>query len=612
MTISERLDSLRSIMCCEHIDAIIIPSADPHGSEYVAPHWQSRRWISGFTGSAGTVVVTRDEAALWTDSRYFIQAAAQLKAASENVTGRESTSPKWQLMREGLADTPTIREWLKRKMSLCQNGGVVAIDGMLMPYQEVVKTALDLGRIGSTTQCDRDFIAEVWKDRPELPHGDIYPLHESIIGETIEQKTARIRKVVKENLCDAILISDLMSIAWTLNLRGSDVRQTPVFIGYLYLTTKDDGKPGKGEGGVLFCNGNLTAEAQRMLDDASIMVMPYDSIRDFLKQQDCRIMCDSYSTSFTLYRSIINHAKDVPSPIPMMKAVKNDREIEGFRASMLRDGVAMVKFLSWLRPAVEAGGQTEISISDKLEAFRREAPEFRDLSFDTICGYADHGAIVHYSATEETNIAVKPQNLILIDSGAQYVDGTTDITRTIALGPVTEEMRVAYTAVLKANIALATVPFPEGITGTNLDSIARSELWRCHLNYQHGTGHGVGSYLAVHEGPHFIRSQWNKTPLKPGMTITDEPGVYIEGKFGIRTENTMLVVKDSETDFGTFLRLEPLTLCPIDTTPIKIDMLTSDEISWLNAYHKRVEEAVMPLLTDETAKNWLHEACKPL
>lgn len=596
----------------ESIDAIIIPSADPHGSEYVAPHWQSRRWISGFTGSAGTVVVTRDEAALWTDSRYFIQAAAQLKAASENVTGREETSPKWQLMKDGLADTPSITEWLKRKMSLCQNGGVVAIDGMLMSYEDITTITQELRKIGCTIRCDCDFIADVWKDRPELPHGDIYPLHESIIGETISQKTARIREIVKENLCDAILISDLMSIAWTLNLRGSDVKQTPVFIGYLYLTAKEGEKSGKGEGGILFCNGELTSEAQRMLDDAGIKVMPYASVHDFLKKQDCRIMCDSSSTSFTLYHTIKERAKDIASPIPMMKAVKNDREIEGFRASMLRDGVAMVKFLSWLKPAVEAGSQTEISISDKLEAYRREAPEFRDLSFDTICGYADHGAIVHYFATEETNIAVKPQNFILIDSGAQYVDGTTDITRTIALGPVTEEMRVAYTAVLKANIALATVPFPEGMTGTNLDSIARSELWRCHLNYQHGTGHGVGSYLAVHEGPHSIRYQWNKTPLKPGMTITDEPGVYIEGKFGIRTENTMLVVKDSETDFGTFLRLEPLTLCPIDTTPIKIEMLTPHEVSWLNAYHKRVEEAIMPLLTDETAKNWLKKTCSPL
>lgn len=610
MTISERLDLLRSQMRREGIDAFIFPSDDPHGSEYVAPHWQSRRWVSGFTGSAGTAVVTLSEAALWTDSRYFIQAASQLKAASESATGREETSPKWLLMKEGQADTPSIIEWLKRKMSLCSNGGVVAVDGMLMSHSRITSMTQELRKIGATIRTNYDIISAIRKDRPELPHGDIFPVHESIIGETAMQKMERIREYLKENRCDAIFVSDLMSIAWTLNLRGSDVKQTPVFIGYLFIMA-DAGKRGKGEAGILFCNGNLTAEAKQMLDDTDIKVMPYDKIGDFLKKQDCRIMCDSSSTSFTLYNNI-KCSKDIASPIPMMKAVKNEKEIEGFRASMLRDGVAMVKFLSWLKPAVEAGGQTEISISNKLEAFRREAQEFRDLSFDTICGYADHGAIVHYFATEETNIAVKPQNFILIDSGAQYADGTTDITRTIALGPVTEEMKVAYTAVLKANIALATVPFPEGMTGTNLDSIARSELWRCHLNYQHGTGHGVGSYLAVHEGPHSVRYQWNKTPLKPGMTITDEPGVYIEGKFGIRTENTMLVVKDSETEFGTFLRLESLTLCPIDTTPIKLDMLTPDEVSWLNSYHKRVEEAIMPLLTDETVKNWLQNACQPL
>ena len=572
-------------MNAEGIDAIIFPTGDPHGSEYVAPYWQARQWITGFTGSAGTAVVTQDEAALWTDSRYFLQAAQQLQG-----TG-------FTLMKDGLADTPSITEWLMRKMSAI-NGRCVAIDGMVTTYAEITAMQERLGKIGVTIRTNYDAMRILWHDRPAIPSGEIYCVNKEYIGENTSAKLERIRKVMHVHRAEALVVTDLMEIAWTLNLRGSDIAMTPVFMAFLCITT---------QGAHLFCNGALTNEAQDMMRKAGVQIKRYADFPAFITSLDGRTMCHGATTAYSIYKNIV-HVIDEPSPIVSFKAVKNQKEIDGFRMAMRRDGVAMVRFLRWLKPAVAAGGQTEISVSDRLEMMRRDAQEFRDLSFSTICGYQSHGAIVHYTATQESNAPLKPEGLLLIDSGAQYIDGTTDITRTIALGEITDEMRRAYTLVLKANIALATAPFPDGTNGTQLDAIAHSVLWSGGLNYLHGTGHGVGWCLCVHEGPHAIRMDWRPEPLHEGMTVTDEPGVYLEGRFGIRTENTMLVVKDSETEFGTFLRLEPLTLCPIDTTPIDFSLMTDKEIDWLNNYHQRVRNELSPLLTDEADRQWLHEA----
>ena len=581
----ERLSRLRHEMNAEGIDAIIFPTGDPHGSEYVAPYWQARQWITGFTGSAGTAVVTQDEAALWTDSRYFLQAAQQLQG-----TG-------FTLMKDGLADTPSITEWLMRKMSAI-NGRCVAIDGMVTTYAEITAMQERLGKIGVTIRTNYDAMRMLWHDRPAIPSGEIYCVNKEYIGESTSAKLERIRKVMHVHRAEALVVTDLMEIAWTLNLRGSDIAMTPVFMAFLCITTQE---------AHLFCNGALTNEAQDMMRKASVQIKRYADFPAFISSLDGRTMCHGATTAYNIYKNIA-HVIDEPSPIVSFKAVKNQKEIDGFRQAMRRDGVAMVRFLRWLKPAVAAGGQTEISVSDRLEMMRRDAQEFRDLSFSTICGYQSHGAIVHYTATQESNAPLKPEGLLLIDSGAQYIDGTTDITRTIALGEITDEMRRAYTLVLKANIALATAPFPNGTNGTQLDAIAHSVLWSGGLNYLHGTGHGVGWCLCVHEGPHAIRMDWRPEPLHEGMTVTDEPGVYLEGRFGIRTENTMLVVKDSETEFGMFLKLEPLTLCPIDTTPIDLSLMTEKETDWLNNYHQRVRNELSPLLTDEADRQWLHEA----
>jgi len=601
--IEERLVELRREMRAEKIDAIIFPSSDPHGSEYVAPHWRVREWITGFTGSAGTAVVTLDEAALWTDSRYFLQAEQQLN----NVNGNGG----FVLMKEGIEGTPTITEWLLRKLS-ASNGRVVAIDGLLLSYSEVTSMQEALRKIGVTVRTNYDAAKMLWKDRPEMPKREIYSLgNETSLcdyeNETLRyenNKLNRIREVMRKKHCDAHVVTDLMSIAWTLNLRGNDVPMTPVFISNLIITLED---------ATVYVNGYLTNEAQKQMQETGVRVKAYGDFTNDVKALEGRVLIDSTAVNYTIYNSIKDKAVDAESPVMMMKAVKSADEIAGFRKAMLHDGVVMVRFLRWLKPAVEAGGQTEISVSDKLEQLRRECPHCLDLSFSTICGYMEHGAIVHYSATPESNAALKPEGLLLIDSGGQYDCGTTDITRTIALGPVTDEMKRAYTYVLKANIALATVVFPEGTNGTQIDSIARSQVWQGGYNYMHGTGHGVGWRLSVHEGPHAIRMDWRPAPLKPGMTITDEPGIYLEGKFGIRTENVMVVDKvNANGNSFNFqpLTLTPLTLCPIDTAPIDLSLLTKQEREWLNDYHAKVCEALLPELTDEADRQWLVEATR--
>ncbi|WP_153139241.1 aminopeptidase P family protein [Segatella copri] len=588
-----RLARLRELMKREHLSAFIFPSTDAHQSEYVADHWRGREWISGFNGSAGTAVVTMESAALWTDSRYFL-------AAEEQLEGTE-----YQLMRLKMEGTPTIAEWLGKELQDVQSPEV-GLDGMVNSYNYVKDLSYSLRKLGGITlRTNLDPLEQIWENRPSLPANpvEIQPLEYA--GETLASKVARIRKSLRELHADGMLVSALDDIAWTLNLRGTDVHCNPVFVSYLLIESDKVS---------LFVDDNkLSPEVKQYLQDNQVSLYKYNKVEKCLESySEYNILLDGNETSYYLWKTVkCQEIVAAGSPIPAMKAVKNKAEIEGYRSAMLKDGVAMVKFLKWLKPAVEAGGQTEISIDEKLTSLRAEQKLFRDISFDTIAGYAQHGAIVHYEATPETDVVLKPEGLILIDSGAQYQDGTTDITRTIALGPVSQEMKHVYTLVLKAHIQLELVKFPDGASGTQLDAVGRECMWREGYNFLHGTGHGVGSYLCVHEGPHQIRMEWMPTPLRAGMTLTDEPGLYLAGKFGVRIENTVLISDYMSTEFGKFLQIEPLTLCPIDTTPIDVDMLLPEEIDWLNAYHHSVYEKLSPFL-DEEEKIWLENATKPI
>lgn len=588
-----RLARLRELMKREHLSAFIFPSTDAHQSEYVADHWRGREWISGFNGSAGTAVVTMKSAALWTDSRYFLAAEEQLE------------DTEYQLMRLKMEGTPTIAEWLGKELQDVQSPEV-GLDGMVNSYNYVKDLSYSLRKLGGITlRTNLDPLEQIWENRPSLPANpvEIQPLEYA--GETLASKVIRIRKSLRELHADGMLVSALDDIAWTLNLRGTDVHCNPVFVSYLLIESDKVS---------LFVDDNkLSPEVKLYLQDNQVSLYNYNKVEKCLESySEYNILLDGDETSYYLWKTVkCQEIVAAASPIPAMKAVKNEAEIEGYRSAMLKDGVAMVKFLKWLKPAVEAGGQTEISIDEKLTSLRAEQKLFRDISFDTIAGYAQHGAIVHYEATPETDVVLKPEGLILIDSGAQYQDGTTDITRTIALGPVSEEMKHIYTLVLKAHIQLELVKFPDGASGTQLDAVGRECMWREGYNFLHGTGHGVGSYLCVHEGPHQIRMEWMPTPLRAGMTLTDEPGLYLAGKFGVRIENTVLISDYMSTEFGKFLQIEPLTLCPIDTTPIDVDMLLPEEIDWLNAYHHSVYEKLSPFL-DEEEKIWLENATKPI
>lgn len=591
--INDRLASLREVMRREHLAAFIFPSTDAHQSEYVAAHWQGREWISGFNGSAGTVVVTLTSAALWTDSRYFLAAEEQLKGT------------EYQLMKLKIEGTPTIAQWLAQELADVESPEV-GIDGMVNSYHSATALISDLRKLGGiSVRTNFDPLSIVWKNRPAIPQNPVEIQPMEYAGESVSSKITRIRKALRKLHADGMLVSALDDIAWTLNLRGTDVHCNPVFVSYL-LISSDEVK--------LFVDEEkVSAEVRNYLHENGISLYIYNKVEEALRNySEYNILLDGDETSYYLWKTVkCQEIVAATSPIPAMKAVKNATEIQGYRNAMLRDGVAMVKFLMWLKPAVEAGGQTEISIDKKLTSLRAEQPLFRDISFDTIAGYAAHGAIVHYEATPETDIPLKPEGLILIDSGAQYQDATTDITRTIALGPVTEEMKHIYTLVLKAHIQLELVKFPDGASGTQLDAVGRECMWREGLNFLHGTGHGVGSYLNVHEGPHQIRMEWMPAPLRAGMTLTDEPGLYLAGKFGVRTENTVLITDYKKTEFGKFLQIEPLTLCPIDTTPIDTSIMLPEEIDWLNQYHQKVYEKLAPYLS-ETEKKWLRNATKAI
>lgn len=592
-TINERVAKLRLWMKENGFTAFVFPSSDPHNSEYVADYWKSREWISGFSGSAGTAVVTLEHAALWTDSRYFIAAEKEL-----NGTG-------FQLMKLRVEGTPSVSEWLASELSTYEKA-VVGLDGNVNSFAEVAAMEQELATKGNiTVRTDADPMAELWTDRPVIPDNEVqlHPLEYS--GESTSSKISRVRKYLSECGADGLLVTALDEIAWVLNLRGSDVHCNPVFVSYLLISP---------EKVALYINNvKLSAEVNAYLASEKIDVEAYEAVVEGLRSYTGKsLLVDMTSTNYSLATAVpFEKVCSGVSPIVSMKAVKNKVEQDGFRAAMLRDGVAVVKFLAWLKSAVEAGGQTEISLDERLTALRAEQPKFKGISFDTIVGYEAHGAIVHYEATPETDIPVEPHGLVLIDSGAQYLDGTTDITRTIALGELTEEQRRVYTLVLKGHIQLDICRFPAGACGSQIDALARAPMWREGYNYMHGTGHGVGSYLNVHEGPHQIRMEWRSAPLQAGMTVTNEPGIYLEGKFGVRIENTLLIVPAETTAFGDFLKFETLTLAPIDTTPIVFEMLSAEEREWLNRYHQRVYESLSPHLT-EGEKEWLRVATLPI
>lgn len=592
--IAQRLEALREVMRRENLDAFIFPSTDPHNSEYVPDRWKGREWISGFNGSAGTAVVTMHSAALWTDSRYFIAAADQLSGT------------EFQLMKLKIEGTPTISEWLGselREVSSAQ----VGVDGMCNSAANVEVLVSDLRREGGiTVRTNLDPLDIVWTDRPQIPASKVEIQPVELAGETVASKLTRIRKALRDLHADGMLMSALDDVAWTLNLRGTDVHCTPVFVSYLLISTTS---------ATLYINKEkLTPEVEAHLESQGVKMAGYDDVRKGIKEYaEYNILLDPNETNYTLSRlvdvqEVIRHK----SPIPAMKAIKNEAEIRGYRSAMLKDGVALVKFLRWLKPAVEAGGQTEISIDKKLTSLRAEQPLFRDISFDTIAGYGAHGAIVHYEATPETDIPLEPHGLLLLDSGAQYQDGTTDITRTIALGPVSDYEKHIYTLVLKGHIQLEICKFPSGASGTQMDILAREAMWREGLNYLHGTGHGVGSYLSVHEGPHQFRLEWVPAPFLENMTVTDEPGIYLAGQFGVRIENTLLINHYKDTEFGKFLQFESLTLCPIDTTPVVKEELLPEEVAWLNEYHQHVYDVLAPHLDDEGDKEWLRKATMPI
>lgn len=588
-TINNRIAALRAHIAQEQIQAFIIPSTDPHLSEYVAPHWQSREWISGFTGSAGTVVVTAKDAGLWTDSRYFLQAARQLEGTC--IT----------LYKELLPETPNIPEFLSAHL---QEGDCVGIDGKMFSAEEVEHLQKELKKSGIRIKSIADPIQLLWTDRPAMPLAPAFVYDTKYAGMSFTEKLPAVRQAMEAAGADSLLLSALDEIAWLLNIRGNDVHCNPVVVSYLLIE--------KDKVNYFVQPQKVTPELAEYFNVNGISVHPYEEIGDYLNSFNAHsILMNPAKTNYAIYSAIrpgcliINGA----SPVALLKAIRNKQEIAGIHAAMQRDGVALVKFLKWLDEAVPAGKETEISVDKKLHTFRAAQPLYMGESFDTIAGYKEHGAIVHYEATPETDVTLKPEGFLLLDSGAQYLDGTTDITRTIALGPLTEEEKTDYTLILKGHIALAMAVFPEGTRGAQLDVLARMPIWKERMNYLHGTGHGVGHFLNVHEGPQSIRMNENPVALQPGMVTSNEPGVYKAGSHGIRTENLVLTVPAGEGMFGKYLKFETLTLCPICRKGIIKELLTAEEIGWLNDYHRTVYEKLSPDLNNDE-REWLKEACK--
>ena len=590
-SIKERIHALRMTFRPNNIKAFIIPSTDPHLSEYVAPYWMSREWISGFTGSAGTAVILMDKAGLWTESRYFLQAEKELEGSG--IT----------LYKEMLPETPSITKFL------CQNlkpGESVSIDGKMFSVQQVEQMKEDLAPYQLQVNLFGDPLKNIWKDRPSMPDAPAFIYDVKYAGKSCGEKVAAIRTELKKKGIFALFLSSLDEIAWTLNLRGSDVHCNPVIVSYL-LVTQDEV--------VYFISPEkITQEVNEYLQEQQVSLRKYDEAESFLNSfTGENILIDPKKTNYAIYSAINPACKVVrgESPVTLLKAIRNEQEIAGIHHAMQRDGVALVKFLKWLEASVLSGKETELSVDRKLHEFRAAQPLYMGESFDTIAGYKEHGAIVHYSATEESDVTLQSKGFLLLDSGAQYLDGTTDITRTIALGELTEEEKTDYTLILKGHIALAMAKFPAGTRGAQLDVLARMPIWSHGMNFLHGTGHGVGHFLSVHEGPQSIRMNENPIVLQPGMVTSNEPGVYKAGSHGIRTENLTLVCKDKEGMFGEYFKFETITLCPICKKGIIKEMLTAEEVKWFNDYHQTVYKKLSPSLNEEE-KKWLLEATKAI
>ncbi len=588
----KNLEALRDEMRRLRVDAVIIPGTDPHQSEYVSDHWKLRNWVSGFTGSNGTAVVTLDQAGLWTDSRYFLQAAAELDGSG------------FVLHKEDVPGEASIEEWLVDNL---EDGAVLAVDGYLFSINRAAELEELCGRNGLRFASDFDIADRVWtEDRPERPTGKVFIHEEKYAGESALSKIGRVLAEVKAVGADSIFIPSLDEIAWTLNLRGSDVTFTPVFVSYLYLSDEEK---------VLFIDEvKLDEDVRAYLKSMDVKVKPYDSVKDYLARVSVHetIMLDPVKVSDTLARALDCMKVYAPSPVAMLKAVKNEVQLAGTRKAMERDGAALVRLFMWLEENAGTGKYNEIDVWKKGMEFRGRSELYRGDSFGMIAGYKEHGAIVHYTADEESASTLAADGLLLIDSGAQYLDGTTDITRTITLGNPTVDEIHDYTLVLKGHLALARAQFPVGTRGSQLDALARIYLWEEGMSYLHGTGHGVGHFLAVHEGPQNIRLNENPTTLRPGMITSDEPGVYKAGKYGIRIENLVLTVEGEHTDeFGDFCKFEVLTLFPYDRSLIDCSMLTLQEKEQVDNYHKQVYERLSPYLAEDE-KKWLADKTKAL
>lgn len=597
-----RVNALRDVMRRKGIDAFVCPTTDPHCGEYVPAYWQSREWLTGFNGSAGTAVVTLDDARLWTDSRYYIAAAEQL------------ANTPFTLMKASESDTPSIAQWLCGNIHCNNKTIVVGVDGWVWSYSELNEMQETLQSAGIELNEKFDPVSELWSERPTRPLDpiEIHPLKWA--GETAVSKLGRLREKMQEAKCDVMIISSLDDIAWTLNIRSNDVHCTPLAVSYLVIYQE--------KVQLYVDERKVTDEVRAYLDEAGVQIDDYDAFNPEQLHVRC-VMLSKANSNFSTVQLLSKEGVKIvdANPVAEMKAIKNEAELEGFRQAMIRDGIALTKFYRQLKTWAATGASdafpadeppTELTIDWLLSLCRAEQPGFCGLSFDTIAGYAEHGAIVHYEATAESSKVLERRGLLLLDSGAQYDCGTTDITRTIPLGPLTADERLDYTLVLKGHIALARQHFPEGIAGTQIDALARMHLWNAHCNYGHGTGHGVGSRLSVHEGPHQIRHTWKPYGLRPGMTVTNEPGIYREGQHGVRIENTMYVVEAGESQFGHFCQLAPLTLCPIDIEPIVLQLMTADEVEYLNAYHAYVYTQLAPYIKNQDDRRWLMQACQPI
>lgn len=584
------LEALRDLMRSKHIDAVIIPGTDPHQSEYPSEHWKFRDYVSGFTGSNGTAVVTLDDAGLWTDSRYFLQAADQLEGSG------------FTLHKENIPGEPTVLEWLGEVLD---EDAVVGVDGRLFSLIEANRIEMFCAQNGFMFAPDFRAAEAIWTDRPARPMNQAFVHDEALAGEDVDSKISRVVDALDAADADGLLITALDEVAWLLNLRGNDVDYTPVVIAFAYVSEDER---------VLFIDSEkVTSEVKAHLKKYGVKIKDYDDIEKFLGKisSTATVMVDPNRVSDALGQAMICNKTYMASPVIALKGVKNESQIAGFRQAMLYDGAAMVRMMMWLEQNV-ANGITEMDVDRRLQQERAAYASNRGDSFHMIAGYKDHGAIVHYEATDESAYTLAPEGLLLIDTGGQYLEGTTDITRTISLGNPTAAEKHDYTLILKGHLALARAVFPKGTMGVQLDVLARGPLWNEGMTYLHGTGHGVGHFLGCHEGPQSIRMEANPTPLELGMVTSNEPGIYKTGEYGIRTENLLLCVPAcSNEEWGEFYKFESLTLFPYDTTLMDMEMLSREEVKQINDYHAMVCERLRPLLNADEAQ-WLEQKCKSI